>query len=55
LQIKPKGRHFVTAEVMEAESQAVLNALREHDFRVHLKMTEALGMVHTRGVGLLLG
>jgi hypothetical protein len=30
--IKPKGRHFDTVDVMEAESQAVLNSLTEHDF-----------------------
>jgi hypothetical protein len=30
LQIKLKGRHFDTTEVIEAESQAVLNALTEH-------------------------
>jgi hypothetical protein len=33
LKIKLKGRHFNTAEVIEAESQAVLNALIEHDFQ----------------------
>jgi hypothetical protein len=33
LKIKLKGRHFDTIEVMEAESQAVLNTLREHDFQ----------------------
>jgi hypothetical protein len=31
LKIKLKGRHFDTIEVMEAESQAVLNILTEHD------------------------
>jgi hypothetical protein len=33
LKIKVKGRHFFTIEVMEAESQAVLNTLREHAFQ----------------------
>jgi hypothetical protein len=28
-----KGRHFDTTEVMETESQAVLNTLTEHDFQ----------------------
>jgi hypothetical protein len=28
-----KGRHFVTTEVIEAELQAVLNTLTEHDFQ----------------------
>jgi hypothetical protein len=32
LKIKLNGRHFDTTEVIEAESQAVLNALTEHDF-----------------------
>jgi hypothetical protein len=48
LQIKLKCRHFDITEVIEAELQAVLNALTEHDFpRCILKMAEALGMVHT--------
>jgi hypothetical protein len=33
LKIKLKGRYFDTTEVMEAESQAVLNTLPEHDFQ----------------------
>jgi hypothetical protein len=33
LKIKLKGRHFDTIEEIEAESQAVLNSLREHDFQ----------------------
>jgi hypothetical protein len=33
LKIKLKGRHFDTNEVIEAESQAVLNTLTEHDFQ----------------------
>jgi hypothetical protein len=33
LKIKLKGRHFDTSEVIEAESQAVLNSLREHYFQ----------------------
>jgi hypothetical protein len=32
-----KGLHFATIEMIEAESQAVLNALTEHDFQMHLK------------------
>jgi hypothetical protein len=31
--MKLKGRHFDTAEAMEAESQAVLNTLTEHGFQ----------------------
>jgi hypothetical protein len=33
LQIKLKGRNFDTIEVIEAESQAVLNIFTKHDFR----------------------
>jgi hypothetical protein len=33
LKIKPKGRHFDTTEVMEAESQTLLNSLTEHGFQ----------------------
>jgi histone-lysine N-methyltransferase SETMAR len=33
LKIKLKGRHFDTIERIEAESQAVLNTLTEHDFQ----------------------
>jgi hypothetical protein len=33
LKIKLKGRHFDTVEVMEAESQAVLNSLTELGFQ----------------------
>jgi hypothetical protein len=33
LKIKLKGRHFDAIEVIEAESEAVLNTLTEHDFR----------------------
>jgi hypothetical protein len=33
MEIKLKGSHFDTIEVFEAESQAVLNTLREHHFQ----------------------
>jgi hypothetical protein len=33
LKKKLKGRHFDTAEVIEAELQAVLNTLTEHNFQ----------------------
>jgi hypothetical protein len=33
LKIKLKGRHFDANEVIEAESQAMLNTLTEHDFQ----------------------
>jgi hypothetical protein len=32
-----KGRYFDTLEVVEAESQAVLNTLIEHDFQAAFK------------------
>jgi hypothetical protein len=32
-----KGRHFDTIEVTEAESQAVLNSLTEHDYQDAIK------------------
>jgi hypothetical protein len=33
LKIKLKNRHFDTIEVIEAESQAVLNTLTKHHFQ----------------------
>jgi hypothetical protein len=51
--MKLKGRHFDTYEVIESESQAVLNTLTEYDFQGAFKMAEALGTVHTRRRGLL--
>jgi hypothetical protein len=33
LKIKPKGRHFDTTEVIEVESQVVLNTITEHNFQ----------------------
>jgi hypothetical protein len=33
LKIKLKGRHFDRIEVIEADSQAVLNTLTEHDLQ----------------------
>jgi predicted helicase len=54
LKIKQKYRRFDTIEVMEAELQAVLNTLTEHDFHdAFKKMAEALGTVHMHGRGLL--
>jgi hypothetical protein len=49
LKIKLKGRHFDTTELIEAEWQAVLNTLTEHDFQYAFKKRQALGTVHTRG------
>jgi hypothetical protein len=55
LKIKLKGCHFDTIKVTEAEFQAVLNILKEHEFRVTFKIPGALGTVPTRGSGLLRG
>jgi hypothetical protein len=37
LKIKLKGRHFDTGELIEAESQAMLNTLTEHIFQYAFK------------------
>jgi hypothetical protein len=37
LKMKLKASHFDTIEVIEAESQAVLNTLTEHDFQDSFK------------------
>jgi hypothetical protein len=37
LKIKLKGRHFDVTEVIEAESQAVLNTITERDFQDEFK------------------
>jgi hypothetical protein len=38
LKIKLNDRHFDTIEVIEAESQAMLSTLTEHDFQDALKI-----------------
>jgi hypothetical protein len=38
--MKLKGRHFDRTEVMEAEPQAALNSLTEHDFQDPFKIRE---------------
>jgi hypothetical protein len=43
LKIKLKGRHFETIEVMEAESQAVLNSLTKHGFQDAFKNGRSAG------------
>jgi hypothetical protein len=37
LKMKLKGRHFGTLELIEAELQAVLNILTEHDSQIAFK------------------
>jgi hypothetical protein len=41
--IKLKGRYFGTVEVMEAESQTVLNTLTEYNFQDVFKKWQKLG------------
>jgi hypothetical protein len=43
LKIKLKGSHLDTNEVIEAESQAVLNTFTEHDFRDAFKTDRSVG------------
>jgi hypothetical protein len=43
LKIKLKGCHSDTAEVIETESQAVLNTLTEHDFQDAFKNGRSSG------------
>jgi hypothetical protein len=43
LKIKLKGRYFDTIEEIEAELQAVLNTLKEHNFRMNLKNDRITG------------
>jgi hypothetical protein len=43
LNVKLKGRHFDTTEVIEAESQAALNTLTEHDFQDAFKNGRSAG------------
>jgi hypothetical protein len=48
LKIKLTGRHFDTTEVTEAEPQAVLNSLTQHDFQDAFKNGRRLGTVRAR-------
>jgi predicted Zn-dependent protease len=43
LKIKLKGRHFDTTEVIEAESQVMLNTLSEHNFQDAFKKWQKIG------------
>jgi hypothetical protein len=42
LKIKLKGRHFDTIEVIRVESQAVLNALAEHNYQDAFKKQQKI-------------
>jgi hypothetical protein len=55
LKIKPKNRHSDTVDVIEAESQAVLNTLTEHNFQDEFKMAKTLKTVHSGRRELLRG
>jgi hypothetical protein len=55
LKIKLKCRHFDTIEVIEAESQAVLNTLTEHDFQNAFKNDRSAGNGTYAQKGLLGG
>jgi hypothetical protein len=56
MKIKLKDNHFETIEVIDAESQVVLDNLREHDFQdAFKKIAKALETVYTCGKGLLQG
>jgi hypothetical protein len=43
LKIELKGRRFDTTEVIEAESQTVLNTLKEHNFQDAFKNGRSAG------------
>jgi hypothetical protein len=43
VKIKLKGRHFDIIEVIEAEWQAVLNTLKEHDFQDEFQNGRSVG------------
>jgi hypothetical protein len=43
MKMELKGRHFDTAEVIEAESQAVLNTRKENDFQDAFKNGRSSG------------
>jgi hypothetical protein len=43
VKVKLKGLHFDTTEVMEAESQAVLNTFTEHHFQDAFKDDRSAG------------
>jgi hypothetical protein len=41
--MKLKGCHFDKTEVIDAESQAVLNTVTEYDLRMHLEIGRSTG------------
>jgi hypothetical protein len=53
LKIKLKGRHFDTTEVIEAELQAALNTLTEHDCQDAFKIQKKLWEQRIRAKGTI--
>jgi hypothetical protein len=51
LKIRLRGRHFDTTEVIEAESQAVLNIITEHDFQDEFKKWQKRWKLRIRAEG----
>jgi hypothetical protein len=51
LKVRLRGRHFHTFEVIEAESQAVLNILTDHDFQVAFKTWRKRWELYIRAEG----
>jgi hypothetical protein len=49
-----KGQRFQTVEEIQAESQAVLNTLRENDFQEYFKTGSAAGTVVKSQKGITL-
>jgi hypothetical protein len=49
--MKLKGRRFDTTEMIEAESQAVMNTLTEHDFQDAFKNFRSAGNCAYAGKG----
>jgi hypothetical protein len=54
LQIKLKRRHFDTTEVVEAESQVVLNTFAKHYFQDAFNKDKSTETLNMRGRGIFL-
>jgi hypothetical protein len=55
LKIKLKGRHSDTTEVIEAESQTLLNTIAKHSFQDAFKNSRSYGNGEYARKGLLRG
>jgi hypothetical protein len=53
VKIKLKGRHFIAVEVIEAESQVMMDTVTEHDFQSAFKQWQERWerCIHTEGDG----